>query len=401
MKRLPLPFVLAIAGCGGGGETADDMPTVDAPTGADAAVDAAAGCPRDPGPDDRARHVVVARPYDVDGNQANTWEVLDLSISGDLTRPTPRRFFTMGRASFGTIAFTPDGEIGLVAQDDGTVGVFALDAAGVPSVVHAGFDGGFYASGIAIDPSGDRAWVIDGNWRKNGGGIYGVTIGCDGTLTSTGLAVAAKLPAAIAFAGGHAIIAATDVADSAAGDDVHAVTWGGTPEAVSGADAFGAEDPIVGGAALTADGATFLVGDVSQFSGVANRVAVVRVDGATVTPVSVISPVDDPQSIVASPFGDVAVVASAFGDALVVLDTGGPAGAWRVRGEVPYTSGNPLLPGDLAMIERGTLRGHVLVSENVSIRHLAFRANGDVDDLDALAFGSGLDQIPGAIGVTP
>ena len=51
--------------------------------------------------------------------------------------------------------------------------------------------------------------------------------------------------------------------------------------------------------------------------------------------------------------------------------------------------------------KRGTLRGHVLVSENVSVRHLAFRDNGDVDDLDALAFGSGLDQIPGAIGVTP
>jgi len=60
-----------------------------------------------------------------------------------------------------------------------------------------------------------------------------------------------------------------------------------------------------------------------------------------------------------------------------------------------------MLPGDLATIDRGALKGRVLVSENVSVRQLAFRADGSVEDLGSLQFGSGLDNIGGAIGVTP
>ena len=84
-----------------------------------------------------------------------------------------------------------------------------------------------------------------------------------------------------------------------------------------------------------------------------------------------------------------------------MLDDGGPGRAWRVRGEVTYMGASPMLPGDLTMIDRGALRGRVLVSENVSVRQLAFRAGGIVEDLGSLAFGSGLQNISGAIGVTP
>jgi len=84
----------------------------------------------------------------------------------------------------------------------------------------------FYASRVVMDPSGERAWVVDGNWRENGGGIYGVRIACDGTLTDEGLRVAAKLPSALAFLpGGHAVLAATDALDSPAGEDLHVLDW--------------------------------------------------------------------------------------------------------------------------------------------------------------------------------
>jgi hypothetical protein len=43
----------------------------------------------------------------------------------------------------------------------------------------------------------------------------------------------------------------------------------------------------------------------------------------------------------------------------------------------------------------------VLVSENVSIRHVAFLADGSVVDLGSLKFGEDLDDIGGAIGVQP
>jgi hypothetical protein len=340
---------------------------------------------------------VVSHPYDSAGAKSGMYEVLELSAAGALTRPGTT--FEMGRASFGSIVFTPDGEVGLVATEDGKLGVFRL-VGGVPAVVHAAFDGAFYASRVVIEPRGDSALVLDGNWRENGGGIYRVTIGCDGTLTEVGKVAAAKLPAALAFTDdAHVVVAATDVMDSTtAGHDVHLLGWSAAPSVLAGSDAFGDDMAIVGGAALTADKQTFLVGDTSQFANVPNRVAAVKVTATGVAKGDVV-PVEDPAAIAASPFGNVAIVASAFGDAIYILDIN--AGAWRVRGQVAYVGGSPKIPADVAQIDRGTLRGHVLVSENVGVRHLAFRETGAVDDLGSITFGMGLQNIAGAIGVTP
>jgi len=396
MRQLGFAIVVGLGACGGSdGGTADDPDAQVAPD----APGGPAGCPRTAAPAERARQVVVSHPYDAAGGQVGNYEVLDLSAAGALSRPD--RAFTMGRAVYGTIAFTPDGEVGLVPLDNGKLAVFRLDAAGVPTVVHAEFEGSFYASRVIVEARGDRALVLDGNTRENGGGVYLVTIGCDGSLTDHGKLAAAKLPGGIAFANGRAVVAAADLLDSpTTGHDVHLLDWSDTPARVGGVDAFGDDMAIVGGTALTFDGGTFLVGDTSQFSGIPNRIAVVGVGTDTLRPAGMVA-VEDPQAIAASPFGDVAVVASAFGDALFVLDTGGTNGAWRVRGQVAYQGAAPQLPGDLAAIDRGTLRGRVLVSENVSIRQLAFRADGAVEDLGSLAFGSGLENISGAIGVTP
>jgi hypothetical protein len=346
-------------------------------------------------PADRDRFVAVSHPYDAAGGQAGGYEVLALSQVGALTRPGGK--FTMGRAVVGTIAFTPDGEVGLAALDNGKLGVFRLDATGAPTVVHAEFEGSFYASRVIVEPRGDRALVLDGNTRENGGGVYLVTIGCDGAITDHGLLVAAKNPGGVDVSGMRALVASSEP-----GASVQMVDYGGTPAVAASVDAFGDDLAIIGGTALSYDGTVFLVGDVSQFSGVPTRVAVVGVDGglhASLSPRGTIA-LEDPAAIAASPFSNVAVVASAFGDALFVLDDDGPTG-WRVRGQVAYTGASPKLPSDLAAIDRGALRGHVLVSENVGVRHLAFGTDGSVTDLGSLAFGSGLDNISGAIGVTP
>lgn len=396
-RAMRMSTLALVAACGG----STDAPV--SPDAGDPDPDASvgpSGCARTAAPADRPRFVVVSHPYDTAGMQAGGFEVLELSQAGLLTRPN--RLFTMGRALVGTIAFTPDGEVGLAALDNGKLGVFRLDAAGVPTVVHAEFDGSFYASRVIVEPRGDRALVIDGNTRDNGGGIYLVTIGCDGTLTDHGLLSAARTPGGIAVLGTRALVAAGDVLDSASGNDVHLLDWSATPTIATGVDAFGDDEAIIGGTAVTHDGSTFLVGDVSQFSGLPNRVAVVDVTPAGELVARGVVAVEDPEAIVTSPFGAVAVVASAFGDALFVLDADpNIASAWRRRGEVAYSGARPQLPGDLAMIDRGMLRGHVLVSENVSVRHLVFGTDGSVADLGSLAFGSGLQNISGAIGVTP
>ena len=59
------------------------------------------------------------------------------------------------------------------------------------------------------------------------------------------------------------------------------------------------------------------------------------------------------------------------------------------------------MPGDVVTIDRGQLAGSVLVSELSTIRRLMFRANGNVDDVGSLVFGDGLENINGAIGITP
>ena len=361
----------------------------------DGAPDAPVGCARQPAAANRVRQVVVSHPYDSAGNPAPTFEVLELDGTGALTRPD--RTFELGRTVVSSIVFTADGKVGVVPTENGKLGVFAVDDAGMPSVIDAGFAGSFYASRVVID--GDRVFVLDGNTRDNGGGIYLITLDCDGKPTDHGLIAAAKLPGGMAFTAGHAVIAAADFLDSAAGEDVHLATFDPATRTQS-ADAFADDMQIVGGTALSVDGKTFLIGDTSQFGSAPNRVAIVTVQGNNLMPAGTVD-VEDPEAIVTSPFGNVAVVASAFGDALFVLDDGGTAGAWRVRGEVTYQGAAPMLPGDLAMIERGDLRGRVLVSENVSVRQLQFRADGSVEDLGSLAFGSGLQNIGGAIGVTP
>jgi hypothetical protein len=388
--KLATVLVGLTAACGGSDSPSNQPDSAVEPDGP-------AGCVRMPASPERARFVVVSHPYDSAGMKAGAYEVLDLSPAAALTRPN--RTFMMDRATMGTIAFTPDGEIGLVATEEGKLAVFRLDAQGMPTVVNAGFKGAFYASRVVVEPRGDRALVLDGNWRENGGGIYRVAIGCDGTLTELGMIAPAKLPAAIAFTNDHAVVAATDIMESnAAGYDVHLLGWGDAPTVLGGSDAFGDDAAIVAGAALTFDGATFLVGDNSQFSGMPNRVAAVKVSATGVAKGDVVE-VEDPAAIAASPFGNVAIVASAFGDAIYILDVDN--GAWRVRGQVTYMGASPKIPADVATIDRGTLRGHVLVAENVGVRHLAFRMSGAIDDLGSLAFGMGLENISGAIGVTP
>ncbi len=360
------------------------------------------GCARTPSPDDGPRRLVISHPFLANGERSNVFEVLDVSPEGALSRPG--RQFEMGNAVSGSIQFTPDGEVGLVALDDGKIGVFRLDAAGHPTVVHEGFKGAFDAGRVVMEPGGDSALVIDRNWRERGGGVYRVTIGCDGSLTDQGRILAAKSPGAVTFVGQRAVVAAVDAGDLPKSGEpphanVHLVDMSGAPRVTASADIFG-YDIIVGGAAMTSDGRTMLVGDVNGFGDFPNRVAAVDVSEARVRP-SGLMPVENPEAIATSPFGDVAVVASPMADAIQILDRGGPQNGWRVRGPVPYADGRrPQLPGDLATIDRGRLRGTVFVSENVSVRRLEFQPNGSVVDRGSLELGEDFSSISGAIGVT-
>lgn len=381
--------MVLLAACGGSGNGSGD-------SGADASADGpGTTCMRDFGSADRARRVVVSHPFDASGNKANTWEVLDLSATGELTRPG--RMFEMGRADTGEVAFTHDGKLGIAAQEDGSLGIFALDDAGTPAVVQAAFKGSFYAARVVVAPTG-AIYVLDTQWRENGGGIYEIAIDCNNVVTDKGLVAASKLPAALAFEpDGAWVLAATDIASSAMGADVHLVAPGGA-SVIASADAFADDMQIVGGATLAHDGA-FLVGDTSQFGNVPNRVAVVPITGMTMGTPYMISNIEDPLALLASPFADVALVVSGFGDAMFQLTK--TNGTWASSGQVTYTGAKPQLPGGAVMIERGSLRGLVLVAENLGVRRVEMYAAGTIVDRGLFSLGSGLTNTTGAIGVTP
>jgi hypothetical protein len=166
------------------------------------------------------------------------------------------------------------------------------------------------------------------------------------------------------------------------------------------ADAFGDDEAIFAGAALSPDDAWLMIGDNSMFSGVANRVAVLSVEPQGLTARQVLD-VDDPVDLLVSPWGDRAAVLSGYSNAVFEISLqGGQAGPWRLEGEIAYDGASPQLPAAAAMVERGGQRGLVLLTENQGVRRLRF-SEGALQDLGLQRFGSGIEAIPGALGVQP
>jgi len=373
---------------------------------ADAAPDAAADTTTsadatDPGcqtlPPGHARHVVLSRPYTSTAAASDLWEVRPLLGEGALGAPTGT--FAMGRARAGNVAFSPDGGLGFAPHDDGTIGVFALDAEGSPTVIAASLAPGAYVRGIVVD--GDRLLLVDPNWPANGGGIYAASYDCHGGVAPAALLYATKNAAGVLVRGDDHLVAAREAFDTTPGQLHLLRPEGGGWQRVAGADVFGDDDAILSALAVTSDGRFALVGDNSSFSGVPNRIGAATLSTSALSPALVVAPIEDPVAIVASPYGDAVLVVTGFADAVRVLsyqpDRVPP---FVNEGEPAYIESRPALPESAALVG-GDQPGIVLVVENVAVRRLRFEGDGTVTDLGRTAAGSGLAAIPGAIGVQP
>lgn len=265
LSRAGLLGLILLCACGDGSADPRDG-GADGHAAVDGGADADPGCARTPAAADRARYLVVSHPFAEGGGSSNRWEVLSLSTAGAIA--TTGTTFEMGRGNEGRIAFTPDGAIGVAAQDDGTLGIFAIDEAGAVTVIEPGWNaaGAFYAASVVMAPDGARVYVLDSQWRDNGGGIYPVALDCDGAPSLEGRTVAGKLPYELVLSGDRALVAAADVLDSAAGHDAHLLAWP-EPAVIAGADAFAEDMQIVSAAAVTADGDYFLIGDTAPSRG--------------------------------------------------------------------------------------------------------------------------------------
>jgi hypothetical protein len=334
---------------------------------------------------DYDRPVLVSLPYDEDANSADTWAVLTLDRDGELVDDNTR--ITMGRATSGRVTFTPDGTLALAATERGDVAIYDTVSG---TVVESAWNDGFYAGRVVVEASGEVAWIVDGNWANNGGGLYRVTLDCaTGAPGPAERVVEGKLPADLVWTDAGGLVAALDLPGAAEGDDLALFDFTSeTPSFVAGVDAFGDDDAIVSDVAVA--GGWAVVGDINEFSGYPTRVA--RVNLSDMTAETTVD-IEDPISMVPFPDGSARVlVASGYGDALLVLDieTGNTStvSASRVQ-----------LPGALAAVKRGPLAGRVLGSEVGGVRMVDL---GDsVTDLGVTSLGSGLGSLPGAIGVAP
>jgi hypothetical protein len=409
MTRRFVGILVCVAACNGGGGGGGDDGDDDGGGDTDASVDAATHeeCERPWAPESRLRYGVVSFPYAANRDPARTYRVFTVDTSGALALTGTT--FEMGRSTIGKIAFSADGELGFVAQEDGTLGVFRVSATGEVEVLYAGYRGSFYAEQVFFPPAGGKyLYVIDPNTRANGGGVYWLEINCDDSINELGALIPVSGPSEPVYdTAGKLLVATRDVGLPApAGQDVHLLDVAGGVTRLDGVDAFGDDDAMVSGVAMTAEHRYALFGDSQQIANTPNRIAVVESLplASSLAATQVITPVEDPLSIVMSPHNDVALVVSGFGDAFLALDydASSSTAPFSLRGPITYTGARPELPGPAVMIERGALRGMVLVPENLGIRRLRFAPDRVITDLGKTATGaSGFENITGALGIQP
>lgn len=372
----------------GGGDTPED----DAGTTA---------CPRVAKTGDHARKIVVSHPFKEAGGKAPDFEVLDYGVDGKITRPTPNVTFTM-RPAFRRLAFTPDGKIGIVAQDDGSLGVFTFDDAGKVKVLNEGLTGDFSANDIVISKDGSRAFVLDPQTPNHTGGLHEFTIGCDGTLKHLGIVVPGGNAHAMTLMPNNpdrAVLVAKKAFDSADGTYVHLLDVSGKPKLLGSSNAFPDTLAIASSVSVTLDGKFAIVTDNNSFEK-GSRLVVVNLE--TLTPGT---PIDTPNpvAVAMSPFGNAGLLLNSDGEDALRVVTYSASGAppIAIGGEVQYVGGKTEIPTFAHVIDDGTLRGRVLVSEVTTIRQVTFTANGQVQDLGPFTFGDGIPNIVGSMGVQP
>lgn len=354
--------------------TADDTDTPDGPPVGE-------GCRATPRDADADRTVLVNLSFDGSGDG---WAVLTLAADGTLT--DTGETVTGGRTYLNPGVFTPDGSLGVVALDDGSLTIFSVDDVGGVEVVEAGWTSGFYAGAVGMDASGERLYVADQNTVDNGGGLYVIDLDCETGLPSVptdlpvdaaGWLVPGRLPATVLPLPGRfdrvAMVGGVDgndltLVDSTTGDVLDAI------------DVFG-DDASLAFGAVTPAAELILLTDISAWSDEDNSIAAVAIDGDTLTAAGR-TDLFDGVGLAVGPLGTTAVVSSGYADDILRLGLDATsAAAVSVAGSLSTSGGSPQLPGGMVTVQRGSLAGHTLVAEVTGLRSVMIGIDGEALDL--------------------
>jgi hypothetical protein len=361
-------------------------------------ADAGGECKRVPSASDQ-HWVVISHPFGKGGMKDNRYEVFGLSPAGVLAKTGS--VFQLGVGLHGAVHFTPDGKVGFVAQDDGSLGIFSL-AAGVPQVIEPALKPGFYVSDLAISNDGATLYVADGNTAENGGGLHQASIDCDGKLQNWKKLFSAKLPGwPVVLPDGDVVLTGTSVLGSGQAEDGHRMRLSQSQAVRRASTTLIAQDSIASWGTLFgashvayAYGNDLLVGDKLAFVATPSAGAPLgKVQTLTLTA---------PNMLLASPFGNALLVGTVTPDDLYRISfDAGRADAFKLEGKVTYAFGRPEIPAAGAVVARGSNKGMALIGEPSAIRQMRFDASGSVTDVAKLELPPGEENIVGILGVTP
>ena len=312
--------------------------------------------------------VVVSHPFKGAGSKANDFEVLEWKNSSIIKTGF---HFHMKTVNNGEMVFINNGRIGVVAQDDGSVGVVSLAAAnGKPTVLSASLNmSSCDASSVVADPrNASRVFVLD---EDRDGAICLLGVSATGELVNEGLWMRAGGPITLLFS------ALSDFSSAAllvSMDGTVSLLDLATKTIVTSVVAFPDQDALVSGAALTADAKHLIVLDDNIVTG-KTRIGVVAIDISShvLKAVQLIEDVVDPASVVCSPFNNAVVVASSQGNALLLFtyDAHNATHPLASKGPIAPLGKAPQLPQTMVnMAGPAAVVGRVFVAELSGVRQV-------------------------------
>jgi DNA-binding beta-propeller fold protein YncE len=304
------------------------------------------------------------------------------------------------------LAMVPSGEMALALGEDGTLTSLSIGGVNDVSVVDTvELPSGGY-SDLLIPDHAQFAYA----WNKNStddSGISTVLLQCDGTLTlhsdaffpvilAEGMALYNNGQRAFVVGGQQSFNEPETPEDMR----IFSVKESGGFSEIGAFDIF--SDFIWSGrVAVSPDGTVGVVPNASAFSTEGGTVMVVDIGNDTISQSHSIPDLSDAFRAMFSPDGQTVLVTQVEPGRVAVLQDLGTGL------EVVDTLYGIGLADDFDMVRRGGLSGTVLIPStdptepgpNVAI--LSIDGPGTVSDLGQVEFGSGLNQIPGAIAIQP
>ena len=348
--------------------------------------------------------VVAALPFDSQGSEAGNYQVLKFTPATNGLEVVSK-FILDGPLTEGRIAFTDDGEYGVVPLKNGNLGVFQLDCVSGAATVIAG---NFTCPDFVKNPVRDSL-TRDQFWVSSDRAVYSLRIdrANASVVVDETPYLAAYIPATFQFLDGLGADQQQVLMTIHSGV-VNLIDWP-TKQILATASGWPRlHQPIVSDACVLGSGAErhLLMLDDDQFAANGNTCGIVRLSGLgsaapAITRVQVIPKLVDPSGIACSPFHNAAVISTGQGNSLVRIsyDPSDAKVPFANAGPVPYTGGGPQLPGTVAAASAaGASPGRVFVAELSGVRQLQFQAGGSVTDLGLFSFGSGTGNICGGIG---